>query len=52
MKVYQTKDIKNIAIIGNSGSRKTTRRSYAFESGLIKRRGTMKAEIPSLIISL
>lgn len=43
MKVYQTKDIKNIAIIGNSGSGKTTlAEAMLFESGLIKRRGTVE----------
>ena len=44
MKVYQTKDIKNIAIIGNSGSGKTTlAEAMLFESGLIKRRGTIES---------
>jgi len=44
MKVYQTKDIKNIAIIGNSESGKTTlAEAMLFESGLIKRRGTIES---------
>lgn len=44
MKVYKTQDIKNIAIIGNSGSGKTTlAEAMLFESGLIKRRGTVEA---------
>jgi elongation factor G len=44
MKVYKTKDIKNIAIIGSSGSGKTTlAEAILFESGVIKRRGTVEA---------
>ncbi|MEA5081794.1 MAG: elongation factor G [Dysgonamonadaceae bacterium] len=44
MKVYKTNEIKNIAIIGNSGSGKTTlAEAMLFESGLIKRRGSVKA---------
>ncbi|MCQ2267744.1 MAG: elongation factor G [Bacteroidaceae bacterium] len=45
MKVYQTNEIKNIALLGNDGSGKTTlTESLLFESGIIKRRGriTMK----------
>jgi elongation factor G len=42
MKVYQTNEIKNIALIGSSGSGKTTlAESMLFESGIIKRRGTV-----------
>lgn len=44
MKVYKTNEIKNIAIVGNSGSGKTTlAEAMLFESGLIKRRGSVKA---------
>ncbi len=43
MKVYKTNDIKNIAIVGNAGSGKTTlAEAMLFESGLIKRRGTVE----------
>ncbi len=45
MKVYQTDEIKNIALLGNDGSGKTTlTEALLYESGLIKRRGriTMK----------
>lgn len=45
MKVYDSHDIKNIALLGNDGSGKTTlTEALLFESGLIKRRGriTMK----------
>lgn len=44
MKVYKTKDIKNIAIIGSSGSGKTTlAEAILYESGVIKRRGSVEA---------
>ena len=40
MKVYNSHDIKNIALLGNDGSGKTTlTESLLFESGLIKKRG-------------
>ena len=40
MKVYKSSEIKNIAILGNAGSGKTTlTESILFESGLIQRRG-------------
>ncbi|MBQ5370434.1 MAG: elongation factor G, partial [Bacteroidaceae bacterium] len=45
MKVYNSHEIKNIALLGNDGSGKTTlTESLLFESGQIKRRGriTMK----------
>ena len=45
MKVYQTNEIKNIALLGNDGAGKTTlTEALLFESGIIKRRGriTMK----------
>ena len=36
MKVYQTNEIKNIALLGNDGSGKTTlTESLLFESGII-----------------
>jgi elongation factor G len=42
MKVYQTNEIRNIAIIGSSGSGKTTlTEAMLFESGIIKRRGSV-----------
>ena len=38
MKVYQTNEIKNIALLGNDGSGKTTlTEALLFESGIIKR---------------
>ncbi len=40
MKVYQSHEIKNIALLGNDGSGKTTlTEALLFESGIIKRRG-------------
>lgn len=45
MKVYQTNEIKNIALLGSSGSGKTTLvEAMLFESGVIKRRGTVDAK--------
>ena len=45
MKVYQTNEIKNIALIGSAGSGKTTlAESILFEAGVIKRRGTVEAK--------
>jgi elongation factor G len=45
MRVYQTKEIKNIALVGSAGSGKTTlAESMLFESGIIKRRGTIDAK--------
>ena len=45
MKVYQTNEIKNIALLGNDGSGKTTlTEAMLFESGLIKRRGRITAK--------
>ncbi|MDR2816719.1 MAG: elongation factor G [Proteiniphilum sp.] len=42
MKVYKTNEIRNIALIGNAGSGKTTlAEAMLFECGLIKRRGTI-----------
>ena len=45
MKVYQTNEIKNIALLGSSGSGKTTLvEAMVFESGVIKRRGSVAAK--------
>ncbi|MEG1729191.1 MAG: elongation factor G [Bacteroidaceae bacterium] len=45
MKVYKTNEIKNIAILGNDGSGKTTlTESLLFECGIIKRRGRITAK--------
>ena len=45
MKVYQTNEIKNISILGSSGSGKTTLvEAMLFESGVIKRRGSVAAK--------
>jgi small GTP-binding protein domain len=42
MKVYQTNEIKNIALIGGSGTGKTTlAEAMLFEGGVIKRRGSV-----------
>lgn len=42
MKVYQTKDIRNIALIGSAKAGKTTlTESMLFEGGIIKRRGSV-----------
>lgn len=43
MKVYQTNEIKNIALLGSAGSGKTTlAEAMLFEAGIIKRRGTVE----------
>lgn len=45
MKVYQTNEIKNIALLGSAGSGKTTlAESMLFEAGIIKRRGSVEAK--------
>ncbi|MDL2305574.1 elongation factor G [Bacteroides sp. OttesenSCG-928-D19] len=45
MKVYQTNEIKNISLLGSSGSGKTTLvEAMLFESGVIKRRGSIAAK--------
>lgn len=45
MKVYQTNEIKNIALLGSKGSGKTTlAESMLYECGVIKRRGTVEAK--------
>ena len=43
MRVYQTTEIKNIALLGSAGSGKTTlAESMLFEAGVIKRRGSVE----------
>ncbi len=45
MKVYQTNEIKNIALLGNKGAGKTTlAEAMLFEGGIIKRRGTVEGK--------
>jgi translation elongation factor G len=45
MKVYQSHEIKNIALLGSKGSGKTTlAEAMLFECGVIKRRGTVDAQ--------
>ena len=45
MKVYNSHEIKNIALLGNDGSGQTTlTEALLFESGLIKRRGRITAK--------
>lgn len=45
MKVYQSNEIKNIALIGSKGSGKTTlAESMLFECGVIKRRGSIDGQ--------
>ena len=42
MKVYQTSDIRNVTLLGGAGTGKTTLvEAMLFESGAIKRRGTV-----------
>ena len=45
MKVYQTNEIKNIALLGSAGSGKTTlAEAMVYEAGIIKRRGTVEGK--------
>lgn len=45
MKIYQSHEIKNISLIGSSGSGKTSLiEAMAYESGLTKRRGSVEAK--------
>ena len=45
MRVYQTNEIKNIALLGSAGSGKTTlAESMLYEAGIIKRRGTVEGK--------
>jgi elongation factor G len=44
MKVYQTNEIRNISILGSSGTGKTTlAEAMLYEGGVIKRRGSVKS---------
>ena len=46
MRVYQTNEIKNIALIGSAGSGKTTlAESLVYGAGIIKRRGTVEGKL-------
>ena len=45
MKVYKTKEIKNIALLGNDGAGKTTlTEALLYEAGIISRRGRITAK--------
>ena len=45
MRVYQTNEIKNIALLGSAGCGKTTlSECMLFEAGIIKRRGSVEAK--------
>ena len=45
MRVYQTNEIKNIALLGSAGSGKTTlAEAMLYEVGIIKRRGSVEAK--------
>ena len=45
MRVYQTNEIKNIALLGSAGSGKTTlAEAMLYEAGIIKRRGSVEAK--------
>ena len=45
MKIYQTSEIKNIALLGSAGSGKTTlAEAMVYEAGIIKRRGTVEGK--------
>ncbi len=45
MKVYKTDEVRNIALIGNAGSGKTTlAEAMLFEGGIIKRKGEVTAK--------
>lgn len=45
MRVYQTNEIKNIALLGNDGSGKTTlTEALLYEAGIIQRRGRITAK--------
>ena len=52
MKIYQTQDIRNIALVGGAKSGKTTMaEAMAFCGGLINRRGNVTARTPSATIA-
>lgn len=51
MKVYQTSEIKNIALVGGAKSGKTTlAEAMSFEAGVITRRGSVDEKTQYLII--
>ena len=51
MKTYSTNQIKNIVLLGNAGSGKTTlAEAMLFEGGVIDRRGDIAARTPFLTI--
>ena len=53
MRVYQTNEIKNIALLGSAGSGKTTlAESMLYEAGIIKRRGTVEGKNTDIRCSL
>lgn len=53
MKVYNSHEIKNIALLGNDGSGKTTlTEALLFESGLINVADVLRQKIRCRIISL
>ncbi|WP_318350064.1 hypothetical protein [Aquipluma nitroreducens] len=46
MKVYKTEEVRNITLIGNAGSGKTTlAEAMLFEGGVINRRGDVGSKI-------
>ena len=51
MKVYQTNEIKNIALLGNDGAGKTTlTEALLYESGIINAAAELLPRIQSAII--
>ena len=47
MKTYKTNEIKNIALLGNDGSGKTTlTEAMLYEAGIIKRHGRVRQHTP------
>ena len=52
MKIYQTNEIKNIALLGSAGSGKTTlAEAMVYEAGIIKRRGTVEGKNQRVLYS-
>ena len=51
MKVYQSKEIRNIALVGSAGSGKTTlAEAMLFTAGTINRKAILRAITPLLTI--